>query len=916
MERILAGCVAENTPLFFRRALNLVRSIRWFGGKLAEADVAVCLIDDARPEYRERLEAAGARVHVVARWPENPMFNKVSILTVPGVEEYDCVCVLDCDLVVAQDPTPFLRPGVVQCKIADVDTVPYATFVRVCERFSLPLPPPTYLTTVDRMPILRYCNTGVLFAPPKVLLALLVPWKRYELLLAADPSLLGPHHHHRQQAAFALAMIEQPVEFEELSVALNFPLNQTNRPPTSEMAACDPVILHYHHAMDELGYLLPAPYPRVQHRIRLFNARVSEEGRRRAGPILFGIGSQDSGTTNLLSLLGRHPQLAALPETGFIPDVARACRLTDDAAGCFVDAILGHPTWPECGLDAERLRERVADIEPFDLAEALRAFYQLYAERFGKERWADASAIYALHVEQIQELLPEARFVQVVREVGDVALSPVSRVDAVRRRAHRLRHYLEIRHEDLVDDPEGVLRQVCDFVELPWDPALLSGRPEDAVTPSLPARDDPAPAPGRARPVTEVAVCVAGMHRSGTSVTAGLLHACGVLMGERGSFLDPARDNPLGYWEDQRFTALNEAVLGARGGGWDTPPDLTPGWERSPELLELREAASTLLESRGADRDAWWGFKDPRATLTFPFWKLLVPHLRLVVCLRNPLEVAHSLGRRHRTSIAFGLRLWESYHRALRAATTPDERLLTRYDTLQRAPRDELRRVLDRLGLRVSEEVVNVACAQVVDRLRHHEVTAEDLVESEASDAVLSLYLDLCAEAEGQDLVAGRAEREIARALEATTREQYRAARRQERMDLQLREEAREIAALKADNAALEADNTALEADKAALQAESAEIHAQLAEEQRQSQQWATAREEREREVAGHYASLAQHAETLSRIAEDRRQQVADLERLVRVREAEIAGRTVRGLLSRIFRYGRKVLHGVAGKSA
>src|SRR5258706_11143710 len=110
MPRILAGCVAENTPRFFRRALNLVRSIRWFGGGLAEADIVVCMVEEGRPEYREGLEGPGARVQVVPRWPGNRMFNKVQVLTVPRLDAYDCVCVLDCDLIVVHDPTPFLRP--------------------------------------------------------------------------------------------------------------------------------------------------------------------------------------------------------------------------------------------------------------------------------------------------------------------------------------------------------------------------------------------------------------------------------------------------------------------------------------------------------------------------------------------------------------------------------------------------------------------------------------------------------------------------------------------------------------------------------------------------------------------------------------------------------------------------------------
>jgi hypothetical protein len=974
MPRILAGCVAENTPLFFRRALNLVRSIRWFGGGLAEADIVVCMVEEVRPEYREGLEAAGARVHVVPRWPENRMFNKVQMLTVPGLDAYDCVCVLDCDLIVVQDPTPFLRPGVVQSKIADVDSVPYATFARLCERFGLPLPPATHVTTVDRVPTLRYCNNGVLFGPPGVLKALLVPWKRYELELAADPSLLGRCHHHRQQASFALAMIEQPVAFEELPVALNFPLNHAHRPTTPEMAACDPVIVHYHEAMDELGYLLPVPYPRVQDRVRLFNARLAAEGRRSAGPMLFGVGSGRSGTTLLRMMLDSHPQLAVPPETHFIPHVARACRLAADPARHFVDAIVGHERWLDFGLDGGRFRERVAEIQPFDVSEALRAFYQLYAERFGKGRWGDKSPIYALHVEQIEELLPEARFVQVIRDGRDVALSfedtwfgPrgteslaaqwVSRVEAVRRRAHRLRHYLEIRYEDLIENTEAVLRRVCDFLELPWDPAMLSyhtraeermaemarpfhdaqgtllatpeqrmmpfanlKRPPDAARigrwrremteerqrefeavagPLLKelgyeVRHEAAGAPGRAR-VARVAVCVAGMHRSGTSAIAGLLHASGVLLGDRGSFLDPAADNPAGFWEDRRFVALNEAILRAQGGGWDVPPELAPGWERGNALLALRVEAAALLESRAVDPAGWWGFKDPRATLTYPFWKLLDPHLRLVVCLRNPLEVAHSLTRRNGTSIAFGLRLWERYHRALCAATTPEQRLLVRYDGLQREAPAELRRVLEWLGVPASAEVVAAACTQVTDRLRHHHATPEDLVASEASDSLVSLYLDLCREAAGDGGAPEPAELEVAQVLGTTTREQYRAALRQVRAGRELAERTQEVAALEAENAA---------------------VREQVAAEQARSRSLAAAGEERAREQAGHYAALVQHAAALSAVADLRLRQLADMERHALAVEAVLQRQRLRVLLLRIFRFGRQALQRLAGENA
>ena len=42
------------------------------------------------------------------------------------------------------------------------------------------------------------------------------------------------------------------------------------------------------------------------------------------------------------------------------------------------------------------------------------------------------------------------------------------------RRRAQVEHYLELRYEDLIDDPEAVLRQVCDFVALDFDPAMLT----------------------------------------------------------------------------------------------------------------------------------------------------------------------------------------------------------------------------------------------------------------------------------------------------------------------------------------------------------------------------------------------------------------------------------------------------------
>ncbi len=46
-------------------------------------------------------------------------------------------------------------------------------------------------------------------------------------------------------------------------------------------------------------------------------------------------------------------------------------------------------------------------------------------------------------------------------------------------------------------------------------------------------------------------ICVAGMHRSGTSMVARMLNLCGVHLGEQKELLPAASDNPEGFGKYQ-----------------------------------------------------------------------------------------------------------------------------------------------------------------------------------------------------------------------------------------------------------------------------------------------------------------------------------------------------------------------------
>ena len=216
-------------------------------------------------------------------------------------------------------------------------------------------------------------------------------------------------------------------------------------------------------------------------------------------PMPFVVGTGRCGTTLLRVMLDAHPLLAIPPESYFIPVAADACADAADgpegaAAEAFLETVRRSRNWDTFGIDADALARRIAAIEPFDLSSAIRAVYALYAEQFGKTRWGDKTPDYHAQMQLIERLLPEARFIHLIRDGRDVALSAMplmkrrlenpSVLDGARWWALRLRnaqregqgvgHYLEIRYEELVRSPEPTLRRICDFIELPWDTVMVN----------------------------------------------------------------------------------------------------------------------------------------------------------------------------------------------------------------------------------------------------------------------------------------------------------------------------------------------------------------------------------------------------------------------------------------------------------
>jgi hypothetical protein len=159
---------------------------------------------------------------------------------------------------------------------------------------------------------------------------------------------------------------------------------------------------------------------------------------------------------------------------------------------------------------------------------------------------------------------------------------------------------------------------------------------------------------------------VLGMHRSGTSMVAGLLHGSGIHMGE--AFRRASPQNPRGFFEEESFRRLNDAFLLQAGYAvkeWSAEFD-----ETGLETVPIQEAGN-LIEY--FDKSNWsWGWKDPRTCLTISLWlrvlqsKDLLRHTNVIVLNRSVRAVSKSLVARGDVSyISHGEALYAMYHRIL-----------------------------------------------------------------------------------------------------------------------------------------------------------------------------------------------------------------------------------------------------------
>lgn len=211
---------------------------------------------------------------------------------------------------------------------------------------------------------------------------------------------------------------------------------------------------------------------------------------------VFIVGCPRSGTTLLQRMLDAHPDVAVAPETFFIRRfwhrrAGYGDLECDDAFARLLDDVTAIPEFAEMDLDAEAF-VTAAERDVRTYAAVFRQLLEQFARKRGASVVGEKTPNHVLYLPTLRVFFPEARFIHVVRDARAVVNSwrsvPwssgqrwcdaeiwVKYVTAGRAAEDWLGESLRaVRFERLVQAPEAVLRQVCQLLEVAFDPTMLA----------------------------------------------------------------------------------------------------------------------------------------------------------------------------------------------------------------------------------------------------------------------------------------------------------------------------------------------------------------------------------------------------------------------------------------------------------
>lgn len=240
LTKLLITCVGENNERFHFRIITLFKTIKKFGGNLAEAKLLANFVDNVDKTIYETLTNMGVQVKIVN--PYDPKLqrhcNKIRMLEIE--EDYDVLVALDCDTAVTRDFTSEISSESFRRCDSLLDPLDIHEWRYLYNCFNLPMPD-------DEKKI--HANSAVLFIPKKYVKELRNAWLYYANLITDtffsndQWSKLGQHKYYTDQFALSLALADQKIDIKLLPAEFNIHINGSYQAWADQL---HPYILSYH----------------------------------------------------------------------------------------------------------------------------------------------------------------------------------------------------------------------------------------------------------------------------------------------------------------------------------------------------------------------------------------------------------------------------------------------------------------------------------------------------------------------------------------------------------------------------------------------------------------------------------------------------------------------------------------------
>lgn len=262
------ACVLDSGEHWEQRVLNLVRSVRWYGGCLADAPFVARAVSEPSAAFRRTLDGLDARVELVTpTWPDRPFMNKTLALA-SSADDWR-VILLDCDTVVVGDLSALIGDNnQLIAKPVDVDPFTRQEWLALETSSGWDLGRDRLRTTCTGRTTATYLNTGVLSVGPEIRSELQTNWVRaFPALDAAVRSIRPERAFYGEQLGFGAAVVAtNQARLVAAPAELNWPAHLEVDPAALSLDGV-PKIIHYHFMCRGSRVVAPLAPASVQRRL-------------------------------------------------------------------------------------------------------------------------------------------------------------------------------------------------------------------------------------------------------------------------------------------------------------------------------------------------------------------------------------------------------------------------------------------------------------------------------------------------------------------------------------------------------------------------------------------------------------------------------------------------------------------------